>query len=110
VDEALAGQTVGMAAAKRSPAGPIVLGIFVGVVNLVALVLAISFPATYVTQGTPAELGNDYIPLWAVLFMAILCGSVPVVTVVFLVRWLRSRARERRALASDTPLPPGTLD
>ena len=68
--------------------------------------LAIGFPVGYVTQGSPAQLGADYVPLWATLFIATTCGSVPVITAVVCVGHLRTRARERRAIASDPSAPP----
>jgi carbon starvation protein CstA len=70
--------------------------------NLVALFLGLSFVVAYMTQGSPAQMGQDYIPLWACLFMAIICGSVPAFTVVVAARRLRRRVRQRRALASDS--------
>jgi len=71
--------------------------------NIVALFIGIGFVVAYVTQGSPTQAGQDYIPLWACLFIAVLCGSVPAFTAVFAVRHSRSRARERRATAPDSP-------
>ena len=81
---------------------------FVVILNVVALWLAIGLPVAYVTQGSPAQLGADYVPLWATIFIAITCGSVPVITLVAWAVHRRSRARARRATASDSPvLGPG---
>lgn len=90
--------------------GAWITGIVAGSANFIALWLVIAFIAVYVTQNNPGE-AEGHVPLWAVLIVAILCGSVPVLTVVFSVRRLMRRARERRALSSATPvLLPETLD
>ncbi len=102
-------RTAGQTASK--PSGAWITGIVAGSANFIALWLVIAFIAVYVTEGSPGEEGQGYVPLWAVLFVTILCGSVPVTTVVLSVRWLRRRLRERRVLASDAPvLLPETLD
>jgi len=84
--------------------------ILVGIANLVALSVAIALPIGYASQD-PAKLGQFYVPLAAVLPMTIICATIPILTAVFSIRWLRRRARERRAVASDTPvLLPKTSD
>jgi hypothetical protein len=76
---------------------------FIAILNVVALFLCIGFAGAYVTEGTPAQLGANYIPLWATLFITITCGSVPVITVAVWIGRRRARARERRAIVSDSP-------
>jgi len=83
--------------------------ILFGIVNLVAVTVAIILPVAYARQA-PAEVGQYYIPLAAVLPTTIICASVPMLTAVFSIRWLTRRARKRRALASNTAVsPPETL-
>jgi len=77
--------------------------ILVGIASLVALSVAIALPIGYASQD-PAKLGQFYVPLAAVLPMTIICATIPILTAVFSIRWLRRRARERRAVASDTPV------
>ncbi len=87
---------------KAAKSRAVLAWIGAGLLNLVALFFGIGFVVAYITQGSPAQLGQDYIPLWACLFMAIICGSVPAVTVVFAARRFRGRVRQRRAAASDS--------
>jgi hypothetical protein len=99
-----------LAGGRRRRSVARILGVtFVVILNVVALWLAIVFPAIYVTQASHAQLGADYVPLWAALVMAILCGSVPAITLVWVgYRW--RRARQRRMSGSDSPvLPPGCV-
>lgn len=77
--------------------------VLVGIVNLVALLVAIILPVSYANQNRTAP-GPYTIPLAAVLPTTIVCASIPILTAIFSIRWLRRRARERRALASDTPV------
>jgi len=72
---------------------------------------AIAVVVIYLTQGSPAHAGASYVPFWACFFGAIFSASVPGLTVVLSVRHLMRGARERRALASDSPaLLPPSLD
>jgi hypothetical protein len=59
----------------------------------------------YLIQGSPAEAGTDYMPLWGAGLLASGFASLPVVSVVLGIRRLRRSARERRAVVSDTPVP-----
>ena len=82
------------------------LGWTVGVLlNIVALWIAIVFVVIAISEGSPAQEGPNYVPLWACAFMAIVCSIVPAFSVVILVQ----RRRGRRAIASDSPelLPEG---
>lgn len=65
--------------------------------NFFALFLGTGFVVTAISEGSPAQEGPNYVPLWACAFIAITCSIVPAVTVVILVR----RRRDRRAEASD---------
>ena len=76
--------------------------ILVGLMNLIALAAAIELPVGYASQNPAA--GKYFIPLAAVLPLTIVFASIPILTTVFSIRWLRRRARERRALAPETPL------
>jgi ribosomal protein L40E len=67
--------------------------------NIVALWIAIGFVVTAISEGSPAQEGPNYVPLWACAFIAIVCSIVPAVSVVI----LAGRRRERRAMASDSP-------
>ena len=69
--------------------------------NFVALWLAIAFIVIAITEGSPAQEGPDYIPLWACAFIALMFSIVPAGTVVALV----NRRRRRRAITSDSPEP-----
>ena len=73
--------------------------------NIVALWIAIVFVVIAISEGSPAQEGPNYVPLWACAFMAIVCSIVPAFSVVILVQ----RRRGRRAIASDSPelLPEG---
>ena len=84
------------------------LGWTVGVLlNIVALWIAIVFVVIAISEGSPAQEGPNYVPLWACAFMAIVCSIVPAFSVVILVQ----RRRGRRAIASDSPeLLPESLD
>jgi hypothetical protein len=79
--------------------------ILFGIVNLVALTVAIILPIAYGRQDS-SQVGQYYIPIAAVLPTTIICASVPVLTAVFCIRWLTRRAKKRRAPASDTPVSP----
>jgi hypothetical protein len=100
----------GLSAGRRRRLVARIIGVtFVVIVNVVALAFAVAFPVVYVTQGSPAQLGADFVPLWATLFMAIVCGSVPAITLVW-VGYLGRRARRRRMGIPDSPvLPPGCV-
>jgi hypothetical protein len=69
--------------------------VLVGAVNLLAVWLAAAFVGVYLTQGSPAEAGNDYMPLWACVAGAAGFASVPAITIAV---WVGGRRlRERRA-------------
>jgi len=88
---------------QRAPKWPKAITWIGGVLlNVLALWIGIGFAYIAITEGSPAQMGQDYVPLWACLFMAIICGSVPTITVVLAVRHLRARARERRATDQDS--------
>jgi len=100
-DEAPRTRTVSQRAAKW-PKVLLVLGWTVGVLlNLVALMVAIGFIVTAITEGSPAQEGPNYVPLWACAFIALTLSVVPAGSVLFLVR----RRRERRAITSDSSEP-----
>jgi DivIVA domain-containing protein len=84
------------------------LGWTVGILlNIVALWIAIGFAVTAISEGSPAQEGPSYVPLWACAFIAVVFSIVPAVSVVILVE----RRRKRRATASDSPeLLPESLD
>lgn len=73
--------------------------ILFGIMNLVALTVAIVLPVGHASQNS---LLHSY-PLVAILPSTIIFGCIPIVSAVFTIRWFRRRARERRTLASDTP-------
>jgi DivIVA domain-containing protein len=104
-DEAPDARPVNKNAAKPYKA---LLGWTVGILlNIVALWIAIGFAATAITEGSPAQEGPNYIPLWACAFIAIVLSIVPGVSVFILAQ----RRRERRAIAPDSPeLLPESLD
>ena len=100
-DEAPATRTVSQQAARWSKV-LLVLGWTVGVLlNLVALWLVIAFVVVAITEGSAAQEGPNYVPLWACAFIALTSGFVPAVSVVF----LAGRRRERQAIISDSPEP-----
>lgn len=78
---------------------PRIAAIVLGVADLCALAAAFSFVEIYATQGSPAQAGTHYMPLWLRLIAVIAFGSVPVLTTVYLVRRFRRRATERGAAA-----------
>jgi hypothetical protein len=73
-----------------------VVRLLVGVVNLIALWFAVGFVSGYLTQGSPSQAGNDYMPLWACIFGATMFASVLPITVAI---WIGIRRdRQRRAV------------
>jgi hypothetical protein len=84
------------------------LGWTVGVLlNVVAVWIAIGFIVTAIIEGSPAQEGPNYVPLWACAFLAIMLSIVPAASVVIVAQ----RRREHRAMASDSPeLLPDSLD
>jgi DivIVA domain-containing protein len=102
-DEAPDARPVNKNAAKPYKA---LLGWTVGVLlNIVAVWIAIGFVVTAIIEGSPAQEGPNYVPLWACAFIAIVLSIVPAVSVVILAQ----RRKERRAIAPDSPelLPEG---
>jgi hypothetical protein len=100
-DEAPVTRAVSQQVAKR-PKVLLVLGWTVGVLlNLVALMVAIGFIVTAITEGSPAQEGPNYVPLWACAFLALMFSIVPAGSVHF----LAGRRTERRAITSDSPEP-----
>ena len=94
---------------RRRWAARIVGVTFVVILNLVALFLAIEFVVVSVTQGSPAQDGADYVPLWATVVVATICSSVPAITVVWLgYEWRRARKR-RIGIPDSRQLPPGCV-
>jgi len=73
------------------------------ILNAVALVVTIGIVVGYLTQGSPTQLGTNYMPLWACVFIAVSFGSVPVITVAVWIHHLRGRARRRREPADGSP-------
>lgn len=88
------------------PAGPDWgIRIVIGFLNLAALWFLVAFVGMYRSQGTPSAAQYGYPPAWACLVGAVGCSIVPALTVVVLVCSRMRRARERRALKSDMPVP-----
>ena len=75
--------------------------VLAGIGSLASLAVAIVLPIHYASQDPHLWL---YIPLAAWLPTTIIFASIPIITAVLSVRWLRRRARERRAAASDNPM------
>jgi hypothetical protein len=93
------GTRTGSQQAAKWPKVLLVLVWTVGILlNLVALMVAIGFIVTAITEGSPAQAGPNYIPLWACAFLALMFSIVPAISVLFLV----GRRRERRAITSDS--------
>ena len=63
--------------------------------------VAIGFIVTAITEGSPAQEGPNYVPLWACAFIVLMFSIVPAGSVLFLV----GRHRERRAITSDSSEP-----
>jgi hypothetical protein len=94
---------------RRRPASRILGVTIVVILNVLALWLGAGFVVVYVTQGSPAQLGADHVPLGATVFMATVGGSVPATTLVW-VGYLWRRARRRRIGLPESPaLPPGCV-
>jgi hypothetical protein len=76
---------------------------FTRVVNFLALYALIVFAGAGITEGSQSQEGPHYIPPLVCACGALAAAAVPVLTVVVVVRRRRRRARERRAIAPDSP-------
>jgi hypothetical protein len=78
--------------------------------NLICLGVAIWAVVSAIAQNIPAQ-DPKYIPPMAFASSAFFTGIFPIVSVIVLVQYRRRRARQRRAIASDSSgLLPQSVD